>query len=257
MHTCKWPLSVFLAPRKPPVALTTLASNLIALAIIAYCAAMPVKAAEVGCTQEAIEFVQITSMRLDAGEQTFEALRIRHDGLVERARWNSLGFLLEYSEPSYFGSEIFNQVLSSAAFLKPPQLSKNDGALGRPSYRLEITALIPSGIDAVFMHQMPADLASLVEMLKSATRATSPQSGWYIWTNPYPAQGKVDVDLTGTGCDSAVTQALSRSLATGRMIIRADDSIQEFASGERASRIAFVARFSLGDLRFGILSTKR
>jgi hypothetical protein len=49
---------------------------------------------------------------------------------------------------------------------------------------------------------------------------------------------------------------LSEAITTGRLIVRADDSIQAFVSGERANRIAFEARLPIGNLLFGVLSAK-
>ena len=198
-----------------------------------------------------VEFVQITSIRLDAGEQIFEAFRILRNGNVEWARWNSSGFLLDHAEPFQLGSDNFDRVVSSPAFLKPPKQRRDDGALGRPAYRLEISTLTQSGIDAVFMTKMPDDLATLVDDIKNRIATTSVQSGWYIWTTPYPGQGTADIVLTEARNDSAVAIALSEAVATGRLIVRVEEDIQAFVSGEHANRIAFTARLAVGDLRFG------
>lgn len=80
-----------------------------------------------------VEFVQITSIQLDAGEQTFEAFRILRNGMVEWARWNSSGFLLDRSEPFDMGSETFDQVVSSPVFLKPPDPCLDDSFARRKS----------------------------------------------------------------------------------------------------------------------------
>jgi hypothetical protein len=203
-----------------------------------------------------VEFVQITSMRLDAGEQTFEAFRILRNGMVEWARWESSGYLLNHSEPIDMGSEIFDRVLYAPSFLKSPKPCRDDGTLGCPAFRLDMATLLESGIDAVSMTRMPDDIAALTDELRRSVKAIPVQPGWYIWTQPYLKSGKADIDLAEARCDSPFAMVLLEAVATGRLIVRADNSIQAFISGERANRIAFVARLAIGNLLFGVLSAK-
>ena len=204
-----------------------------------------------------IEFAQITSTRLDAGEQTFESLRVLRNGMVEWARWNSSGTLLDHAGPFDAGSETFDQIVSSPAFLKPPEPRRYTGILGRPAYKLEITTVTQSSIETVVLHKMPDDLAALTDRLKRRVPAAPVQPGWYMWTKPYPRQGPADIDLTETRVDSAAAMTLSDAVTTGKLIVQADDSVKAFVSGERSTRIAFVARLVIGDLHFGVLSAKR
>jgi len=216
-----------------------------------------VDAEQPGCGTDMVEFVQITSMRLDAGELTFEAFRILRSGMVEWARWNTSGHLLGYAEPRNMGTETFDRVVSSPSFLNPPKPHKYDSILGRPAFRLDIAIFSRSGIDAVSMAKMPDDIAKLTDEIRSGIQAISVQPGWYIWTQPYPQIGKADVDIAEAMCDSAIAMVLSNAVATGRLIVRVEaDTIQSFVSGERANRIAFEARLPIGNMLFGVLSVK-
>lgn len=215
-----------------------------------------VAAEQPGCGGSIVEFVQITIMRLDAGEQTFEAFRILRSGTVEWARWNSSGHLLDHSEPLGMGSETFDKVVSSPSFLNPAELPQDDDVLVRPAFRLDMAILSRSGIDAVSMTKMPDDIAELTDVIRRGVKPIPVQPGWYIWTQPYPQIGKADIDITEARCDSAIAMVLSEAITTGRLIMRADDSIQAFLSGERSNRIAFEARLPIGNLLFGVLSAK-
>lgn len=204
-----------------------------------------------------IDFVQITISQLDAGEQTFEAFRILRNGRVEWARWNSSGLLLNYMESVEVGRDTFDRIVSSNIFQNSSYQSQNEDVLGHPAYRLEITTLTQSGIGAVFMHEMPNDLATLVQDIKHRAVAAPVQPGWYVWTQPYPLDGNADVDLSEPRCNSVVAKALSEAVTTGRLIVLAEDSIRDYISGQRKSRTTFVARLAEGDLRFGVLTTRK
>ena len=206
-----------------------------------------------GCGANIVEFVQITSMQLVAGKQTFEAFRILRSGMVEWARWNSSGHLLDLADPHDAGSEAFDKIVSSPSFLNPPKPSLNDGTRGRPTFRVDMATLSESGIKAVSMTKIPDDIAEIIEVIRRSVKAISVQPGWYIWTQPYPPIGKADIDLADARCDSAIAMVLSEAIATGRLVVRADNSIQAFLSGERANRIAFEARLAKGNLLFGVL----
>lgn len=208
------------------------------------------------CATDISEFVQITTMQLDAGEQTFEACRISRSGRVEWARWNSSGFLLTHAQPIDMGSETFDRVVSSSAFLKPSELHRDDGTLGRPGSRIDVVSVSKSGVDIISMAKMPDDIVALIEKIKSGAEAVPVPPGWYIWTKPYPPADRVDIDLTKATCETAVERALSDSIAYGRLIVRTDDTVQEFVSGENAYRSAFSARMAVGDLLFGIVSAR-
>ena len=209
-----------------------------------------------GCGASMVEFVQITSMRLDAGEQTFEAFRILRSGMVEWARWNSSGHLLNHAEPRNMGRETFDRVVSSPSFLNPPNPPQDDGVLVRPAFRLDMAILSGAGIDAVSMTKMSDDIAELIDEIKRGVKVITVQPGWYIWTQPYPQIGKTDIDIAEARCDSAIAIVLSEAIATGRLIVQADDSLQAFVLGERANRTAFKARLPIGNLLFGVLSAK-
>jgi len=226
---------VIVSPKSQVVSIMfrqTILSCMAAIVAIACIGVTRVAAEQPGCGGAGmVEFVQITSMRLDAGEQTFEAFRILRSGMVEWARWNSSGHLLDHAEPRDMGSETFDRVVSSPSFSG-------------------------SGIDAVSMNKMPDDIAELTNKIRRGVKAISVQPGWYIWTKPYPQIGKADIDISESRCDSAIAMVLSEAIATGRLIVRADDSIQAFVSGERANRIAFEAKLPIGNLLFGVLSAK-
>lgn len=215
-----------------------------------------VAAEQPGCGSGMVEFVQITSSRLDAGRQTFEAFRILRSGMVEWARWNGSGHLLDHADSCDMGSETFDRVVSSPSFLNPPKLPREDGVLVRPAFKLDMAILSGTGIDAVSMTNMPDDIAELTDEIRQATKAKSVQPGWYIWTQPYLQIGKADIDIAEARCDPAIAMALWEAIATGRLIVRADESIKAFVSGERASRIAFTVRLPIGNLLFGLLSSK-
>lgn len=202
------------------------------------------------------DFVQITSMQLNDGVQTFEAFRIMSSGMVEWARWNSSGYLLGHAEPYDMGSEIFNRIVSSPSFLSPKKTSNDDGVLGRPGFRLDIATLSKSGIKVISISERPDDIAKFTNELRRNIKVIPIQPGWYIWTQPYIESGKADIDLTEANDGSAIAIVLSEAVVTGRLIVRADDSIQAFISGENAHRIAFDAKFALGTMLFGVLSAK-
>jgi len=227
-----------------------------AIVAIAWTGVTRVAAEQPGCGAGMVEFVQITSMRLDAGEQTFEAFRILRSGMVEWARWNSSGHLLDHAEPRDTGSEAFDKVVSSPSFLNPPKPPQDDDVLVRPAFRLDMAILSGSGIDAISMTKMPDDIAELTDVIRRGVKPIVVQPGWYIWTQPYPQIGKADIDITMARCDSAIAMVLSEAITTGRLIVRADDSIQAFVSGERANRIAFEAKLPIGNLLFGVLYAK-
>jgi len=195
-------------------------------------------------------------MRLDAGEQTFEAFRIQRGGSLEWARWTSSGYLLDHAQRRDTDSDLYQRVVSAPSFLKPPESPQHDGTLGRPAFRLEMATLSKSGVHALSMSKFPNDIAALADEFRRRIAATPVRPGWYLWTTPYPAVGKADIDLTEASCDTAVEKALAAAVATGDLIVRADDGIQAFMSGEHASRIAFSARTVAGDLRFGVLYAK-
>jgi hypothetical protein len=109
----------------------------------------------------------------------------------------------------------------------------------------------------VSMSEMPDDIAALTDDIRRNVKPIAIQPGWYIWTQPYPQNGEADIDLTEAMQESDIATVLSESVVTGRLIVQVDDqSIQTFISGERANRTAFVARLSVGNLLFGVLSVK-
>lgn len=215
-----------------------------------------VEARQTECGIGTVEFVQITSMWLDAGKQTFEAFRILRSGKVEWARWNSSGHLLDHAKPFDTDSETFNKAVSSPSFLNPPKLHQDAGVLGRPAFRLDMAIILKSGIKAISMTKMPDDIANLIDVIRRGIKAISVQSGWYVWTQPYPQISKADIEIANAMCDSAVATALSEAITTGRLIVKADDSIQSFIKGERANRIFFEARLPTVNLIFGVISAK-
>jgi hypothetical protein len=205
-----------------------------------------------------VEFVQITAMQLDAGEETYEAFRILGNGRIEWARWTSYGYLLDYSQSHDGDSDIFNRVLTARSVLKPSKPHRDDGALGRRGFWLEIATLSKSGAQITIVNEIAADLAALIDELRRDVTPAVVQPGLYVWTRPYSLGwfDKPDIDLRRVECDSAVTLALAEALATGQLIVRADDGIQTFIAGERANRIAFSAKLAVSALLFGIVSAK-
>jgi hypothetical protein len=204
------------------------------------------------------EFVQITSMRLDAGVETFEAFRILSSGRVESARWNSLRNLLDHAKLHDKGSERFERVLSAAGRLKRPEPRQGDDTLGRLALWFEVATMSKSGTDITRVTEVPDDFAVLIQELRADVTALPMEAGWYVWTRPYSlgSLDHPDIDLTTSECDSAVTHALSQAMATGGLIVPANDDIQAFISGEHASRVAFSARLAIGALLFGVVAAK-
>ena len=202
--------------------------SMAAIVAIACTGVTRVEARQPECGIGMVEFVQITSMWLDAGKQTFEAFRILRSGKVEWARWNSSGHLLDYAEPYDTGSETFNRIVSSPSFLNPPKPPQDAGVLGRPAFRIDMAIILESGIEAVSMTKMPDDIANLIDEIRRGIKAISVQPGWYVWTQPYPQISKADIEIANARCDSAIAKALSEVIETGRHIVRADDSIQSF-----------------------------
>ncbi|NOY35841.1 MAG: hypothetical protein GXP44_02920 [bacterium] len=205
----------------------------------------------------AVEFAQITSMRLNNGEQTFEAFRISRGGMVERAHWNSSGYLLGYSGPLTMNDKIFDKAVSSLNRLNSSKSPAKGSALGRPGFRLDIVTQSDSGVKAASTTKMPDDIAILLNELRRGVKAVPAKTGWYIWTQPYPRINKPDIDLAVDGRDSVVAKALIEANKTGRLIIKVDDSIQKFISGERAYRMVFEAKLGQKNLIFGVLTAKQ
>lgn len=215
-----------------------------------------VAARQADCSTDATEFAQITTMRLDAGQQTFEAFRILRTAGVEWARWDSSGYLLDHAQIHGESGAVYDRVLSSPSFANHPEPSADGGALGRPAFRLELATFSPSGIRVVSLGKMPDDLAGLTEDIRRRLAPTPVETGWYVWTKPYPAGSHPDVALADAGCGTAVEKALSVAIATGSLIVRADSGIRAYVSGERTSRSEFSASIAEGGLRFGILFAK-
>jgi hypothetical protein len=210
-----------------------------------------------GCATRMIDFVQITSGRLDAGEQTFEAFRVLRNGRIESARWTSSGLLLDHAQLREPGSKMFDRVLSSPSVLNPSAAPRDDAALKRPAFRLEVAAFSGATVRVFLsMAEMPDDLARLTDEIRQRQVATPVAPGWYLWTKPYPTSGSADIDLTASKCDSAVDRALSGAVETGSLVVRVSESVCAFISGERASRVEFSARIVGGDLHFGVISAQ-
>jgi len=236
--------------------LKTILRSVAAVGAIACTDLMSTAAAQSGCITGMVEFVQMTSMQLDAGEQTFEAFRVMQSGTVEWARWNSSGYLLDLARLCETDSNIYDKVMSSPSFMDSPKPREDEGTLGREAFRFDAAILSKSGVRGFSTSKMPHDLAALSDELRRRVAATKLRPGLYVWTKPYPSTDKADIDLTKGRCDAPVERALSEALASGSLIVRADDNIQAFVSGERANRIEFSARIAVGDLRFGVLSAK-
>jgi hypothetical protein len=202
------------------------------------------------------EFVQITIMQLDAGEQTFEAFRILPDDVVEWARWNSGGSLLDHAQPFKMNHGIFNKVLSLPSFANPPGPAPEDGALGRPAFRLDMASFTGARVKMISLPDMPEDMAQLISELRDMVQenTTPPRPGWYVWTQPYASVHNPDIDLSEDRCNSPACRAVLQAVKTGKMIVQADSCIQTFISGGRSHRSAFFAKVSLGSLLFGVLT---
>lgn len=209
------------------------------------------------CDTHLVDFVQITSTSLDAGEQNFEAFRVLGSGSIEWARWNSSGYLLSYAEPQPIDVKIFNKILKFKKLLPllAPSLLGNDAKSPRV-YNLEIADVSGGKVSVAETANMPSEVLVLIKEIKQTINVIKVQPGQYLWTIPYSAPlENIDIDLTQTNCDSPVSKALSQVAGTGRLIVRADDTIRSFVSEENAYRTAFIAKFALGQLLFGILST--
>lgn len=231
----------------------TILGLMVAIVVITCTCVMPIASKRPGCLTDIIELVQITTMRLDAGIQTFEAFRILRSGMVEWARWDSSRNLLDHAQPLHMGSETFDRVVSSPSFLNPPKPTNENDVLKRQAFRLDMAILSGSGIKAVSITKMPNDISEIIEKIRSGVKPIAVQPGCYIWTQPYPQIGRADIDITGANRDSAIAMVLDESIASGRLIVRADDSIKSYFSSEHANRIAFLAKLPIGNLLFGVL----
>jgi hypothetical protein len=231
-------------------------SRLVAALAVIGCAGVPTASAQSDCSSTAPDFVQITSMKLDAGDQTFEAFRIRPDGMTEWARWNSSGVLLNLGALRDAKRKDYQKVLSFASVSSARHWLQGGGAPGRPAFRLEIAAVSRSGIRARSMTSMPQNLATLVDELRKRVAVTALRSGSYVWTKPYINTGDIDIDLTTGKCDAGIAAALSGAVVSGSLVVRASDTVRRFVSGERANRMEFVVRIALGEMRFGVVSAR-
>lgn len=204
----------------------------------------------------AMDFAQITSSKLDAGEQTFEAFRVLRDGRIESAIWNTSGRLLRYSESQNLKPDYFNNIVSLKKLYKSyksPSLWGNK--IGpRQVFSLEISTNIGGEISITESQYFPDSVLTFTDDLRRRMESVKVQSGWYVWTKPYNApMEKADIDLTKVKTDSAVVAALLVAINTGKLIVKADDSIQTFVSGENAYRSVFVAKLAKGQMTFGVL----
>ena len=203
------------------------------------------------------EFVQITIMRLQAGEKVFEAFRIQQDGTAEWAKWNSSGHLINHTAPFNTGAVVYDGIVSSSSYLNPPEPSQYGSVLGRPAFRLDIATFSGSGVKAVSMNKMPDDITEYIQKIMQGVKPTSLRSGWYVWTQPYPGRDQPDIDMTTENRHSTLVATLWKGIRVGGLIIRSDNTILPFMTRERAKRIAFVSRFPTGNLLFGVLSAKQ
>ncbi len=221
---------------------------------IVFAIIIPGKADQSGHRTEIIEFVQINIMQLNMGVQTFEAFRIFQNGNIEWARWNSVGHLLGHGVLYDSNNHFFDKVVSSPSFIFPPKSLRDENILGRPIFRIDITTLSISGNRIVSMNNLPVDIAEITTQIKNNVKKSFLDSGWYIWTQPYPQIGNIDINLIEASNESGIGAFLLKAIKTGALVIKADeDYIQSFFSGERTNRIAFKARLAKGDLLFGIL----
>ena len=209
---------------------------LIFMAVAMMFAGLPHVAAKqqvAGAPADAVEFVQITTMLLDAGKETYEAFRILSTGRLERARWTSYGYLLDHSEFHGGDRELFERVRTARSVLQPSKRHRQEGALGRMVFWFEIATLAKSGTQSTLVNEVPDNVVTLIDDLRRIATPTSIQPGWYVWTRLYSLGGldTPGIDLRRVECDSAVTMALVEALATGQLIVRADDAIQAFISG--------------------------
>lgn len=227
-----------------------------ALVTIAWTGADRIGAEQIKCGTHRIEYVQITDMRLDAGVQTFEAFRVLDNGIVEWARWNSSGYLLDHAKPCNMGSDIFDRITSSPSFSSPPDPSQKN-VVGRPAYRVEMTIMSGSGIESVSMRKMPVDISDITYEIRRNIEPASVKPGWYVWTQPSLEIDNPDIVIGGANCDSGIGETLSKAIAAGRLVVPVgDDNVEAYVSGERANRNVFTAAFPDGILLFGILSAE-
>jgi hypothetical protein len=225
----------------------------IALAAIAICARAG--GAGASCHAKVPAFVQTTGMKLDAGVQTFEAFRLHPDGLVEWARWNSGGALLGLGMFQERAARSYETALASASFSERSPDVRNDGPLGRPAASVELTAVSTSAVRTRLIDGMPEDLQTLTDRLRRRVKRVTPRAGSYVWTRPHQTAAAADVDLVGQ-CDDGMARLLEEAARSGRLIVGPHAAARAFASGERASRMEFIAKIAIGELRFGVLSVK-
>lgn len=227
-----------------------------ALVTITWTGGSRIEAEEIKWGTRRIEFLQITDMRLDAGVQTFESFRVFENGIVEWARWNSSGFLLDHAKPCNMGSDIFDRIRSSPGYSSPPDPSSKN-VVGRPAYRVEMTIMSGSGVESVSMSEMPVDIADITHEIRRNLEPAPVKPGWYVWTQPSLEIDNPDIVIKGTSCDSGIAETLSKAIAAGRLVVPAEnDNVEAFVSGELANRNVFTAGFPDGILLFGILSAK-
>lgn len=217
---------------------------------------------QLGCATDILEFVQITSKQLDGDERTFEKFRILRNGIVEWARLNESGHLLDYAEPRNMDRELFNKIITTQSFLSPPHEGTIwEGWEEGHRYPLEIVAMVNSDYKQISLNSIPIDISILIDDLRRNIKAKPTQPGWYMMSlvlvpKPYDSEiglgfGDVNIiDLTKSECDSGIAKDISEAIKAGRFISRIDDgSIQPFIFNKSTSK-PFIAKFTGGSLVF-------
>lgn len=226
----------------------------LAISVIGLTCATQSALAQPSCNTRQPDFIQISSMQLDAGKQIFEDFRILSTDVIEWARWDSNGALLGHAIQRNAGKKYYDRLLSLSWFSK--SINQSNDALGRPAFRLDLAHVSKSAVRLSTMTTMPNDLASVIGDMRTRLAPESIVDGLYLWTKPFGAGGPADIDLTQGLCSSGISKTLMETLNTGRLLVHSNLGTREFRTGERANRIEFIAKTQTGSIRFGVVGPR-
>lgn len=215
--------------------------------------APPVAEGQGAETPAALERLQLTTMQLQAGQQTVESFVLRADGQVHWAQWNSNGSLLaaaQGQDPMAFAELQQHPLWQSGA-----EASPSDDLLGRPAFYAELARIRPQGTELRSLEALDLSLSGLSARLMSVLQPLSLTPGLYLWLTPQPPDPALQPDLNLNQPPpeaQTVVSALQQALRQGHAVVPVPDSA--YFQGERALRQAFFAQHAGTSLQFGLLS---
>lgn len=225
-----------------------------AIVILGFAGVMNAAFAQSSCNTRQPEFVQISSMQLDAGKQVFEDFRIQSTNEIEWVRRDSNGTLLDHGVQRDINKRYYEKVMALPSMkIQSKANLQNNTVFGRPAFNLEFALVSKSGVRLSTMATMPDDIAIAIKELRSQIIPDNSVVGSYMWVKPFGASGQADIDLTQGVCNSDIEKTIVEALNTGRILSRLDLGAHEFNSGERANRFEFIAKTKSGAIRFGVI----